>query len=346
MKKTLWVTGLILSTVLFLSGCKQTTNVPQLAQVTGKTMGTYYSVKWLMSDNSPSPQAVKQAIDEKLKIVNAQMSTYIRNSELSLFNQHRDQSAFPVSQAVKMVVTEAQRIAQLTHGQYDVTVGPLVNLWSFGPTANVQKTPSNSALLVAKANMGYQKLTVSAKGLKKTNPDLYVDLSSIAKGYGVDVIAHYLSDAHVDNYLVDIGGELRLNGVNQQGKPWRIAIEKPMLDGSRAIQEVIEPGNMSMATSGDYRNFFEQDGVHYSHLINPKTGKPINNHVASVTVLATDCMTADAWATAFSIMDQDSSLALADKEKLPVLLIVKTKNGFETRASKAFLPYLNRLTRG
>jgi thiamine biosynthesis lipoprotein len=346
MKKTLWMTGLILGVIFFLSGCKQTANVPPLAQVTGKTMGTYYSVKWLISDNSPSPQAVKAAVDAKLKLVNAQMSTYIHDSELSLFNQHRSQSAFPVSQAMQMVVTEAQRIAQLTQGQYDVTVGPLVNLWSFGPNANVQKTPSDSALSEAKANIGYQNLAINSKGLIKANHDLYVDLSSIAKGYGVDVIARYLSDANVDNYLVDIGGELRLNGVNPQGKPWRIAIEKPMLDGSRAIQEVIEPGNMAMATSGDYRNFFEQNGVHYSHLINPKTGKPINNHVASVTVLAKDCMTADAWATAFSIMDQESSLALANKEKLPILLIVKTKNGFETRSSKAFAPYMNRLTGG
>lgn len=340
MRKRFWFIVLVAILPLLLVGCRFESEKPKLMQITGQTMGTYYSVKWLETPNSPLPSQIQKTVEAKLLLVNQQMSTYLSHSQLSQFNQSSSTQAFSVDKAVKNVVLEAQRIAHLTDGHYDVTVGPLVNLWSFGPDLKQNKTPSEQALQMASHQVGYQKLSVTEEGLKKQIPQLYVDLSSIAKGYGVDVIAQSLKDANIDNYLVDIGGELRLNGKNAQGKPWRIAIEKPLSDGTRAIQEVIEPGDMSMATSGDYRNYFEQDGVHYSHLINPKTGKPITNRVASVTVLAKNCMTADAWATAFSIMDQEQSLALANKEKLAVLLIVKTENGFETRASQAFEPYL------
>ncbi|GAL06806.1 thiamin biosynthesis lipoprotein ApbE [Photobacterium aphoticum] len=181
---------------------------------------------------------------------------------------------------------------------------------------------------------------MQGNNLIKDIPDLYVDLSSIAKGFGVDVVADYFEQLGVADYLVEVGGEIRLKGKNVEGVPWRIAIEKPTEDGSRAIQEVIEPGNMAVATSGDYRNYFEQDGVRYSHLINPKTGKPIANHVVSVTVLNPSCMTADALATAFSVMGEEKAIALANKEKLAVLLIVKTEQGFKEYPSDVFVPYM------
>lgn len=168
-----------------------------------------------------------------------------------------------------------------------------------------------------------------------------MDLSSIAKGFGVDVVADYFDDLGVADYLVEIGGELSLKGNNLEGVPWRIAIEKPTEDGSRAIQEVIEPGDMAVATSGDYRNYFEEDGVRYSHLIDPNSGMPISNHVVSVTVLHPSSMTSDALATAFSVMGEEKALALANQEQIPLLLVVKTEQGFKEYISDAFAPYMN-----
>ncbi len=167
-------------------------------------------------------------------------------------------------------------------------------------------------------------------------------MSSIAKGFGVDVVAGYFDELNVADYMVEIGGELSLQGNNLKGVPWRIAIEKPTDDGSRSVQEIIEPGDMAVATSGDYRNYFEQDGVRYSHLIDPKTCKPITNRVVSVTVLHPSSMTADALATAFSVMGEEKSLELAQQENLPVLLVVKTEQGYKEYTSDAFVPYLQK----
>ncbi|MGF1685969.1 FAD:protein FMN transferase [Photobacterium japonica] len=312
----------------------------ELIHLNGATMGTYYSIKLIKQEGLPSAADMQTEIDRRLELVNDQMSTYRKHSELSQFNQHRTSEPFPVSADTAKVVKEALRISQLTDGALDVTVGPIVNLWSFGPEARPEKTPTPDELAERRKEVGIEHLSVEGNSLIKDIPDLYVDLSSIAKGFGVDVVADYLEQLGVADYLVEVGGEIRLKGKNVEGVPWRIAIEKPTEDGSRAIQEVIEPGNMAVATSGDYRNYFEQDGVRYSHLINPKTGMPIANRVVSVTVLDPSCMTADAFATAFSVMGEDKALALANKEQLAVLLIVKTEQGFKEYPSDAFIPYM------
>ena len=312
----------------------------ELIHLNGATMGTYYSIKLIKQEGLPSAADMQTEIDRRLELVNDQMSTYRKHSELSQFNQHRTSEPFPVSADTAKVVKEALRISALTDGALDVTVGPIVNLWSFGPEARPEKTPTPDELAERRKEVGIEHLSEQGNTLIKDIPDLYVDLSSIAKGFGVDVVADYFEQLGVADYLVEVGGEIRLKGKNVEGVPWRIAIEKPTEDGSRAIQEVIEPGNMAVATSGDYRNYFEQNGVRYSHLINPKTGMPIANHVVSVTVLNPSCMTADALATAFSVMGEDKALALANKEQLAVLLIVKTEQGFKEYPSDAFIPYM------
>ncbi|KLV05934.1 thiamine biosynthesis lipoprotein [Photobacterium aquae] len=320
-----------------LSACSEQR---ELIHLNGATMGTYYSIKLVKQEGLPSASELQAEIDRRLELVNDQMSTYRKHSELSQFNQHRSSEPFEVSADTAKVVTEALRLSKLTDGALDVTVGPIVNLWSFGPEARPEKTPTADELAERRKEVGIEHLSVKGNTLIKDIPDLYVDLSSIAKGFGVDVVADYFDQLGVANYLVEVGGELRLKGNNLEGVPWRIAIEKPTEDGHRAIQEVIEPGNMGVATSGDYRNYFEQDGVRYSHLINPKTGMPIDNHVVSVTVLSPSCMTADALATAFSVMGEEQALALANKEQIAVLLIVKTKQGFKEYPSDAFVPYM------
>ena len=313
----------------------------EMIHLNGSTMGTYYSIKLIKQEGLPAATELQAEIDRRLEQVNDQMSTYRKHSELSRFNQLQEaDTPFEVSADTAKVVSEAIRLAKLTDGALDVTVGPVVNLWSFGPEARPEKTPTAEEIAERKKIVGIHHLSVEGNTLKKDIPDLYVDLSSIAKGFGVDVVADYFEELNVVDYLVEIGGELRLKGQNLEGVPWRIAIEKPTDDGGRAVQEIIEPGNMAVATSGDYRNYFEQDGVRYSHLIDPKTCKPISNHVVSVTVLHPSSMTADALATAFSVMGEEKSLELAQQEKLPVLLIVKTEQGFKEYTSDAFVPYL------
>ncbi|WP_245907148.1 FAD:protein FMN transferase [Photobacterium sanctipauli] len=314
----------------------------ELIHLQGSTMGTYYSIKLIKQEGLPTPTDMQEEIDRRLELVNDQMSTYRKHSELSQFNQQRTLEPFEVSADTAKVVTEAIRLAELTNGALDVTVGPIVNLWSFGPEARPEKTPTDEELAARREIVGIDHLSVEGNTLIKDIPELYVDLSSIAKGFGVDVIADYFDELGAADYLVEIGGELSLKGNNLEGVPWRIAIEKPTEDGSRAIQEVIEPGDMAVATSGDYRNYFEEDGVRYSHLIDPSSGKPISNHVVSVTVLHPSSMTADALATAFSVMGEEESMALAKQENFPVLLVVKTEQGFKEFISEAFAPYLQK----
>ncbi|WP_425275031.1 FAD:protein FMN transferase [Xenorhabdus ishibashii] len=304
----------------------------------GQTMGTYYSVKYVADSSAPAPENLQKEIDRLLEEVNDQMSTYRPNSELSRFNQSREvNKPFPVSAATAKVVKEAIRINKLTEGALDVTVGPLVNLWGFGPEGRITKAPTDEELKTRRAWTGIDNLSVEGNNLIKSIPELYVDLSSIAKGYGVDVVAEYLGSHHIKNYMVDIGGEVRTSGNNGKGNPWRIAIEKPSDSGmAQNAQEIIEPGNMSVATSGDYRNYFEQNGVRYSHTINPQTGRPITHNLVSITVIAPTCMSADGFSTGLDVLGPEKGMEVAEKLNIPVFMIVKTKDGFEERYNTAF----------
>lgn len=319
-----------------LSGCE-----PKQQNLDGKTMGTYYSIRFVPTAESPSAEALRAEIDKRLEQVNDQMSTYRADSELSRFNTSRVvNTPFPVSSATASVVFEALRINQLTEGALDVTVGPLVNLWGFGPEGRPDTVPSTAELEQRRLWTGSEKLSVEGNALVKGIPELYVDLSSIAKGYGVDVIADYLQSQQINNYMVDIGGEVRTLGHNGEKKQWRIAIERPEAGIEQQAQLVIEPGAMAIATSGDYRNYFEQNGIRYSHTIDPATGKPIAHNLVSVTVLSPLSMTADGLATGLTVMGPERGLALANREGIPVFMIVKTEKGFAEHYSDAFKPYL------
>ncbi|HEQ1858950.1 TPA: FAD:protein FMN transferase [Providencia alcalifaciens] len=331
---------LLFAATLLLAAC----GGPEQKNLQGQTMGTYYSVKFVTDSSEPSSDAIQAEIDKRLEEVNDQMSTYRPGSELSRFNQSNEVNVpFPVSAATAKVVSKAIEINKLTDGGLDVTVGPLVNLWGFGPEGRVTKAPTDEELEKRRAWVGIDKLAVQDNNLIKTIPELYVDLSSIAKGYGVDVVAEYLESININDYMVDIGGEVRTKGKNGKDTPWRIAIEKPATDGvSQTAQEIIEPGDLSIATSGDYRNYFEQNGVHFSHTIDPKTGKPISHNLVSITVLADDCMSADGLSTGLNVMGPEAGLALAEKMNIPVFMIVKTDKGFEERYTKAFEPFLQK----
>lgn len=326
------------ASLLVLAGCEKP--VEQI-HLSGPTMGTTYNIKYIESEGIPSPEVLQKQVDRLLEEVNDQMSTYRKDSELSRFNQNQTSTPFEVSPQTATVVKEAIRLNGLTLGALDVTVGPLVNLWGFGPEARPEVVPTDEELAARKANTGIQHLTVEGNLLTKDIPNLYVDLSTIAKGWGVDVVADYIQSQGIQNYMVEVGGEMRLKGVNREGVKWRIAIEKPSAD-ERAVQEIIEPGDMAVATSGDYRIYFERDGVRYSHIINPQTGKPIRHKVVSVTVLDKSSMTADGLATGLMVLGEEQGMKIANENNIPVFMIVKTEDGFKEMASEAYKPFMNK----
>ncbi len=323
--------------LLVLSACGVDKN--KAFHLHGKTMGTTYNIKYTGQNIQLTQQEMQAEIDRRLEEVNDQMSTYRPTSELSLFNQQEAGVKFDVSPALITVVQEAVRLNKLTLGAVDVTVGPLVNLWGFGPEARPEMVPTEEQIKEKKAVIGVDKFSLGNHSLTKHVAGLYVDLSTIAKGYGVDVVVDYVESLGIENYMVEIGGELKVKGKNAQGVAWRIAIEKPDQVG-HSMQKVIEPNGMAVATSGDYRNFFEKEGVRYSHIIDPKTGKPIQHKVASITVLAPSCMTADGLATGLMVLGEEKGLEIANQHNIPAYMLVKENNGFKAVYSKAFEQYL------
>lgn len=322
--------------VFFISGCTKSDDVISLA---GNTMGTTYHISVVPNEQMPTAQLLQAEIDLALELVNDQMSTYRPNSELSRFNQLPLEQSVEVSADTIKVVTESVRLYSVTDKALDITLGPLVNLWGFGPDKRPTKVPTQADIDGAKAKTGISKLSIEGNHLRKHNADLYVDLSSIAKGFGVDKIAAILDKYHATGYLVEIGGELSIKGTKSDGSSWRVAIEKPT-DGGMAVQQVIEPGTMAMATSGNYRNYYEEDGQRFTHIIDPRTGLPVNHKLASVTVLHKECITADGFATAMMVLGTEASLALAEREHLAIMLIEKQDEGFKVYYSDAFKPFL------
>ncbi|MEP1447903.1 MAG: FAD:protein FMN transferase [Paraglaciecola sp.] len=322
---------LVTYSILFLVSCSQP---PAEIHLSGPTMGTTYNVKYVPTELI-TPTELQAEINQELTNINQLMSTYIQDSELSRFNQWNSTEPFPLSAQTIYVMKEAKRLGTLSDGILDVTVGPLVNLWGFGPKARPDKIPSAAEVMTARERVGLQRLEIHENSATKTHPNLYVDLSTIAKGYGVDQIAEILEKHNIHNYLVEVGGEMRLSGQKISGEPWRVAIEKP-LTKERAVERIISVGNNAIATSGDYRNYYEDAGVRYSHLINPNTGTPISHNLVSVTVVNPSSMTADGLATALNVMGKEKALLLSEKYQLAVLLITKEKDGFKEYTSSMF----------
>ncbi|MGZ9897601.1 FAD:protein FMN transferase [Shewanella gaetbuli] len=320
-----------------LVSCSQPEPTIQLA---GKTMGTTYHITVVNSPTLPQANLLQTEIDMALEIVNNQMSTYRANSELSQFNQLQIRQGTEVSADTIYVVKEGMRLFDMTGGALDITLGPLVNLWGFGPDKRPTKIPSDADILVAKAKTGINELTIEGNRLIKHNAELYVDLSSIAKGFGVDKVAALLDKYDVEGYLVEIGGEISTKGLKHDGTPWRVAVEKPTEDGQQ-VQQVIELDTMALATSGDYRIYYEENGERFSHLIDPRSGYPIKHNLASATVLHKSSMTADGLATAMMVLGTQASLELANKHNLAVMLIEKQQQGYQVFYSDAFKQYLN-----
>ncbi|ABZ77728.1 ApbE family lipoprotein [Shewanella halifaxensis HAW-EB4] len=324
----------VIGLAFFISACSKP---PEIISLSGNTMGTTYHIKLVPNDEMPDAQSLQTEIDLALEKVNDQMSTYRPESELSQFNQMIHNENMEVSTDTAKVIAEGLTLYKKTDGALDITLGPLVNLWGFGPDKRPTQIPSQQEIDLAMERMGIEEIAVDGNKISKQNPDIYVDLSSIAKGFGVDKIAALLDKYNLTGYLVEIGGEVSLHGTKADGSLWRIAIEQPDDDGTE-IQQIISLKNMAMATSGDYRNYYEEDGKRFSHLIDPRTGYPINHRLASVTVLHEECMIADGYATAMMVLGTQASLELAKREHLAIMLIEKQDDGFKVFYSEAFKP--------
>lgn len=334
------LTCFFLAQILFLLGCSES---PVLQSISGATMGTWYNIKYIPVEKEALDNSdfIKAGVDSTLEQVNQQMSTYDPNSEISIFNSSGDTTWHSVSTDFANVVSIAQLISDQSDGAFDITVGPLVNLWGFGPEDRKRVIPDEEDIQLARRLVGYKNLLVriNPSALKKKIPGLYIDLSSIAKGYGVDRAGGFLESRGIYNYMVEIGGEIKTSGSNG-GNPWKIGIQTP--DDTRGLEAILKLSGESVATSGDYHNYFEQDGKRYSHTIDPKSGMPITHKLASISVIYPNCTGADAYATAIDVMGPTLGLEFARKMKLSAFFIVKGEGKFKEKMTRSFNKYLSK----
>jgi len=333
--------SLLLILVFLLSGCENKSSEQKYPfNYSGGTMGTSFSIKASQLPEGVQTKSLELLIQNRLAEINQRMSTYIQDSELSLINGDKGTSAQFISPELFKVIEMAMDVSRLSDGAFDITVGSLVNLWGFGPDKARYQAPNPEDIQQALSKAGYEKIFLSDRllTLGKTVPGISIDLSALAKGYAVDEVANILEQQGIAHYMVEIGGELHLKGKNLQGKNWRIAVEKPNIE-KRELQRVLALTDIAMATSGDYRNFFEQDGKRFSHTIDPRTGYPITHKLASVTVLSDTTMKADAWATALMVLGPAEGYKVAEEQKLAVLFIIKTEQGFVEQATPLFTEY-------
>lgn len=322
-----------------LVACAQA--APTLQQAQGQTMGTTWSVQWVAPPGLVAA-TVQSGIQAELDRVDAQMSTYKPQSALSRFNRAPAGSWQTLPAEFFTVLQHALQLAQDSGGAYDPTVGPLVDLWGFGPDRRPRHPPSEAAIAAAKARIGWWKLKLDPVTRRAWQPGgVALDLSSVAKGYSVDQVGRYLQRMGVTAYLVEVGGELKGHGHKPDGTPWRVGIEQPdaaigaVTDADELVR-TITLRDRAIATSGDYRHVYEDGGRFYSHHIDPRTGYPVPHEVASVSVLAKDGLQADPLGTTLSVLGAARGMAYAEKHQLAVLMIVRTADGFEQRLSPAF----------
>lgn len=307
----------------------------------GRTMGTFYAVSLPSLPSSVGLTRCRAEIEAILAGVDRRMSTYRPETELSRFNARRGTSWIAVSPDTAAVVAESITVGRLTRGAFDVTAGPLVELWGFGPSQARSAPPPEAEIARVRQATGFEALSVrgASPALKKTKPGLGIDLSGVAKGFAVDRMAARLEDLGITDYLVEIGGEFRARGRNGRGRVWTLGVERPV-PGRRRIQRVISVPTGGVATSGDYQAWFEAGGRRYSHIIDPRTASPIAHDLGSATVVARTAMRADALATAFMVLGFDAGRRLAEREAIAVLLIRRRDDGFEEWASPRFRPYI------
>lgn len=329
---------------LLLFSCSPPRATPDLHVFTGETMGTTYTVKVvgdgfgeeLMTD---LPAVMQGELDE----VNAKMSHYLEDSELTRLNRWQSEGPFSVSAETMTVLGHAEEISRSSGGAFDITVGPLVDAWGFGPAGQPPEPPSPTEIDRLRGQVGWRKieLDIEAGAVRKAHPELALDLSAIAKGFGVDQVAEALDRAGVESYMVEVGGEVRTRGLNDKGEAWRIAIERPDPTG-RGLHLVLPLSDLALATSGDYRNYYEVDGRRISHTIDPRTGHPITHRFTSASVITEECVRADAWATALLVLGPDGVTLAEDLGLAAFFLERNPEGGFTEHRTTAFEDLLDK----
>lgn len=325
-------------------GC-QKEKTTATTRLSGKTMGTSWSVIFLPETADTDSAALKQRLQYRLDQINSLMSTYDPKSELSLFNNQVSSNWFTISEDTARVIELSQEISNLSNGAFDISVGPLVELWGFGASERGAKIPTDEQVNKTLARIGYKNIQVRREppAISKQIPELQIDLSAVAKGYAVDALAQILEQQGISNYLLEIGGELRISGHRGDNTPWQIAIEKP-LEGVREVEAIFPLTNTALATSGNYRNFYVEDGQRYSHTIDPVSGKPIRHKLASVTVLAKSCARADALATTLMVLGEEKGRQFCEKNQVAAYFLIHEKISTTVYASPAFEFFLKEET--
>ncbi|HGH3374045.1 TPA: FAD:protein FMN transferase ApbE [Kluyvera cryocrescens] len=336
----------LVSVVLLLAGCDNaSTPVAPKAAATvleGKTMGTFWRVSVVGVDKTQAEE-LRQKVQKLLDGDDQLLSTWKNDSALMRFNHSNSLTSWPVSEAMADIVTESLRIGYKTQGAMDITVGPLVNLWGFGPDKQPVKTPTQAQIDAAKARTGLAFLSVINRSgrqyLQKSIPDLFVDLSTVGEGYAADHLARLMTEEGISRYLVSVGGALVSRGMNADGQPWRVAIQKPT-DRENAVQAIVDINGHGISTSGSYRNYYELDGQRISHVIDPQTGRPITHKLVSVTVIAPTALEADGWDTGLMVLGPQKAQQVVREQGLAVYMIMKEGDGFTTWMSPQFEAFL------
>ena len=337
-KIALLLQGVFIITLIF-SGCEQPDKPHQLS---GKTMGTTYSILYYGDDSGKSLQSqLQKKVDSLLAELNQQMSTFIPESEISRLNAWTGNGDFQISDHFRNVMESCLAWQSITNGALDISVLPLVTLWGFGPgrwnNDENWKPPSDSAIEALMEGIGPDFITLTHLGISKKYPQIQIDVSAITKGYAVDQVSELLKQHHIANFLVEIGGEVRARGKKPDGNHWQIGIDHPAAElGERKIlNKKIDLVHQSMGTSGNYRNFRSYQGSAYSHIIDSRTGYPVSNRVASVSVITKKCMDADALATALIVLGFKEGSALVESlSGYEAIWVLKTADGFETITSE------------
>jgi len=325
--------GALVLAALLLGACTG----PGSIEFGGGTMGTSFSVKLPGAANDFDEATLRAGVVGVLDDVNRMMSTYMPESEISQFNASASTDWHTVSKEFCESVAASIALSELTNGAFDITAGPLVNLWGFGPEETTFGPPDDQDVEAARSKVGFRHLETdcSIPALRRDIPGLTLDMSAMGKGYAADRVAEILVELGATDYMVEVGGEIRVGGSNAKGKEWAIGIEIPRA-GKREPYAIVHLTNVAVATSGDYRNFFEYEGVRYSHEIDTHTGYPVTHELAAVSIIAESGARADALATALLVMGPEAGLELASRENIAALFLTRTATGVEESSSPRF----------
>lgn len=332
----------MLGLLIGIAGCSENDRpLEPPVRFEGNIFGTFYQVTIMDPLTQGESLELKEGFLAELESVDQAMSTYRDDSELIAFNEAPLEEWQPLSNELIEVLAISQTVAEASHGAFDITVGDLVNLWSFGPGARPEEVPSDDDLAQQLAQVGFDAVEVDTQNMQaRRTRDVFVDLSGVAKGHATDRVAAYLDQQGLEHYLVNLGGDLIARGLRDEDEqtPWRIGIEVPE-DGQQRAQHIIPLESMSVATSGDYRNYFEVEGERFSHTIDPRTGRPVTHQVASVSVFHPSNAWADAWATALLVVGEQDAMQMAIENNLKALLLVREGEQWRSIATPEFVNY-------